>query len=717
MYLAERRNPFDKLINESGIYPREVVLKWGIESEYWPNETWQQREHSLRHDFVCILLCNLEQLDMTEHVDRATGQNKRMRVAHEEEAASSSSGRVASGGAESVIEAGFDVASGCQPSEDRFRYILLEGMPRVNSIITALCKLHKIPVPSHVFDIFDRALRQWIEVKVTLDVDEAFETYRAVTEHGVNSCFIHFNPTDARVEIRGRVEKMPGEAKATEFLLLRKQELAILTDNAEPDSYVEDGILESTLRCVRFNADCDKWVESWWKERLRPELKIPSEFPQAMVHKSFSYLEFANYIEDTTKRTGEVMKFSAKVLPSMMVHMEETHCDGDESMVSEFLSEIEVEAQGSWGSLLREVKGAWLAKGERSHFNVVGKKECMTEWPALSDCLGIGRKTTVRNDNNPDLRQEDFIGAPRARYSPWMSQLLYELSKQHSNGVKYFRDLALIEQLSINPHGAQAQQIRSFYFKVFGLTRAAEYCSQLRNFYSRLGGAYFERCEKGNHGKVMYFPLYSVGSDPGDDNIKRRFVSGICVRGPHHAKDATDRISFITVERAANGDMGKEWAGIVKNARLIHGKNGRLYILRQNSICKQDPSFLSFVHNSTYLTANFVGEIVMNSIEVQTSRSSWETAQELLLSKGPWLMERVAESIMMAVLGRSQEEGAMAAVRKIYMTALAKWRGDDPWCRDWEGLAESLNECLMDSPLALYWAKQTRDLLIALDSQ
>nr|UGO57092.1 MAG: polymerase [Pyongtaek Culex Orthomyxovirus] len=652
---------------------------------------------------------------MKDHVGRATGPYKRIRT-EENAVSSSSSSKGVSGGAESVIEAGFDVVSEHQTGEDKFRYVLLEGMPKVNLIINALCKTHEIPVPSHVYDIFDRQLRQWIEVKVTLDVEQAFQTYAAVREYGINSCFIHFNPANACSEMRGRVERMPGENKAVEFLLLRKQELAILTDNVEPDSFIEEGIIESTMRCVRFNNDCSKWVESWWKERLRPQLKVPQEFPERMTHKGFSYREMASYIEDTTTRDAEVMKFSAKVLPPVMVNLVESKFDSDGEMVGEFLEDIEVEAQGQWGALFREIKGAWAAKKDRSHFNVIGKKECMNEWPFLADCLGIGRKTTVRNDHSKELQQEDFEGTPRAKYSPWMSQLLFELSQQHTNGVKYFRELALIEQTSINPMGAQAQQIRSFYFKVFGLTRAAEYCSLLKNFYSRLGGAYFERCEKGNHGKVMYFPLYSVGADQADDKVKRRFVSGICIRGPHHAKDATDRISFVTIERAAEGEMGSEWAGIVKKARTLVSKNGKKYILRQNSICKQDPSFLSFAHNSTYLTANFIGEIVMNNLDVQSTRDAWETSQHLLLSKRSWLMERVSESIMMAILGRSQEEGAMAAIRKIYMTTLAKWRGDDPWCRDWEGLADSLNECLLDSPLALYWAKQMRDTLLSLDS-
>nr|QEM39326.1 PB2 [Guadeloupe mosquito quaranja-like virus 3] len=701
---------------ESNVYPREVIMRWGIEGEHWGRESWYRREISLRHDMVCILLSNLEKVQMTDQAEIAAsgGIPKRQRVGESHIGTVASGSSDSTGGVISIFDEGVDLSDLAAGNVASFRYILLEGMPSVARMINSICSHHAIPIPSRVYDIFDAALRQWIEVKVTKNYPRSVAEFRENKETQINSCLVHLDPSTGAISYFGRLERMPGEGKAQSFLINRKQQLGNLIGDSEPDLFEEHDLMENIFRSLRFNASVDKWVESWWSKRLDEKLEPPTHFPDDMQFRVFKFREMAEWIEDTTLRTTcEEMKFNGKILPPEMTTAVPTEKELDSEIIEEFLEGIAILPTDEWNEMFHEIIEAWRAKGENSHFGVTTKRECIARWPMLAKGLGIGRKDTVRSDHNSILRQDEYKGDEKLRYSPWMAHLLVTAAKPHTKGVSFFSDLAVIERKSEHPFARQAQRIRRSFYQMFGGSSIGEYCSLLKNFYSRMGGAYFEHCENGNHGKIMYFPIYSTGIDPVSE-VRRRFVSGLCIRGPHHAKSATDRISFITIERMNMSPMGQAWFGVIKKAHRIVTINGKHFILRQNSICKQDPSFLAFVQNSTYLAANFVGEIVLASQEVERERKSDVVAHNLLLRHSDWMMERVSESVFMAVLGKSQEEGAFAIIRKIYMAALATWRGDRPLCRDWKGLAEALNECTSGSPLALYWGKKIRDLLLAL---
>nr|APG77867.1 polymerase PA [Beihai orthomyxo-like virus 1] len=53
---------YQNLIRESGLYPEAVIRVMGEQGRHWEDESWKDRELSLRHDMVCILLCNTERM-------------------------------------------------------------------------------------------------------------------------------------------------------------------------------------------------------------------------------------------------------------------------------------------------------------------------------------------------------------------------------------------------------------------------------------------------------------------------------------------------------------------------------------------------------------------------------------------------------------------------------------------------------------------------------
>lgn len=104
-----------------------------------------------------------------------------------------------------------------------------------------------------------------------------------------------------------------------------------------------------------------------------------------------------------------------------------------------------------------------------------------------------------------------------------------------------------------------------------------------------------------------------------------------------------------------------------------------------------------------------VGDIVLNAAEncepdvVEAHLKKYTTDYRV------WVLNRVVESVMMATNGGSQEEGTMAGLRKLILITYGIMRGGPCGVWDVKGLCDSINECLINRPLAMYFAKSFID--------
>lgn len=704
-------NVYQDLIEYSGLYPETVVTNWGISDSHWFTSKWTAREHSLRHDMVCILLCNLEMLTpldaIKDYLHAPLPKRRRLNDGTAEyESTESSGGTIPL----DDNEDGQDRFEECKNEEDLRRFLLIEGMPSESEMISRICQKEGIPHPQHSFDIYDRKLKKWIEVKVTQNYSNSLALFRKTRHPNINCGFVHLNPTNAKVRMWEMSEPLPGEGKAKKFLLERAAYIETKTGIMESSLFESEDIEGDIFCCERFNKATEAWVSSWWEMRNQDPVTVSTQLLESIKNKPFCFREMAEHIEDTKKRDAPPMKMKAKILPNVILSPMTTELENDEELVSLFMDEISPILESDWSRMLSQVKKSWLQSTEKNTFKFLEKGDCEKTFPLLASYLGIGAKGTTRNDLYQDLKQPNFRGYPEAKYHPWLAELLKEISLPHNLDVSFARNLHDVFYTPEHPVAKEMQDIRRKFFQCLGESKIGEYCSQIKNFYSRMGGAYCERTQKGVHNNIAIFPLYSVGS--GDEGSKMRRLSGICIRGPFHAKQATDRISFITVERMRKDCYGFKYIDFLHKAHVVNCANGNVLIVRQNSILKQDPAYLAFSYNASYLSANFMGEVFLQSETAGRERSCMYAASSFLERCGPWLMERVSESVYMAITGGSQEEGAFAIIRKIYMATLGQYRGLMPHSRDWRGLGEALNECLRDSAFALYWGEQTRRLLL-----
>nr|APG77898.1 polymerase PB2 [Jingshan Fly Virus 1] len=691
----------EQLCKEGSLYDEEFITRFGYTSPHWELSNWFQREASLRHDMVCLLLCNTEPYMKDDNMPDALDPPRKKRKMQEEIIESIASSSTTSSentlGSDLTTEDTEDIAN-----DSRFRYVLLEGRSNLVVIQNTICKNYGIEKLTRQYDIFDRKEAKFIEVKVTKNKERSFEEYQNYFDDKKSTCFFHIHPETQEITMVGKLDRMPGEGKAISFLLRRLSIMQISFNIQDTEIEYERDLIDEIFPCRRLNEMVEDWVKSFWKLRQMP-LRKEDENPtfKKKVEK-LKERELKNLIEDTTKRETDFIKFKAKLLPHVFTDYILTKEEEDSKILDDLFKECKFnEMEFQW------ILDKWNLK--KDTFDFLRESEYKETPDMILDNLGIGRKKTVRYDNHEQLVQDEFGEPEKLRYSAWISNLLKDSTETDENELSYFQHLVEPEFESIHPMGSLSQKVINKLFQTFSETELAAYCSKVRNFYSRLGGAYLKRnVESNKRPAVVIFPLYSSGQKDGE---KIRKVNGFCLRGPQHAKKPTDRIPFLTFELMGKSKRSLLYQQFIKKPRFITDSLGRKWCVRINSIMKQDPSYLTFVVNSTYLTANMIGEMTLTNASLLRSPTFEHDVIIYINTYREWFLERMAESVYMAVMGNSQEEGTLAAVRKIFMLKLNWSRGLPAWGSDLPGFAESLNECLLDQPLALYFAKQFRDIL------
>lgn len=471
------------------------------------------------------------------------------------------------------------------------------------------------------------------------------------------------------------------------------------------DMNMDADMANEIMRGRYLNQLSAQWSDYLWAHKDLPLLDSDKD-PELSDQNRISLLkekELKSFIEDTSSRETEIMKFHGKILPPPMCQYQETKFNKDYEILQELLQDLRFNEDQEKGGSANEIIQLFNSLEDKEHdIFMISSHSFKNE---LQKDLGIKMKGTVRYDDHPDLRQKNHEVPPKLKYSPWMSNLLRDICYHHPHEVGFNSDLAKREMQSDHPMAKVAGDVVSKYFRLFGRTFLSMYVSSVKGVYSRLGGAFLVRGKKSSkRGEIALFPIYAVSND---ENTKR-FVSGFVLRGPTHAKSPTDRIPLITMEML---NMKCAYSQAVKKGYFLMDNFGRHWCYRVNSIMKQDPSYLTFLQNSTYLAANFIGEMTIANPNIPGNYNAGALPMRFIDVHGAWLMERCAESVMMAVLGGSQEEGALAIIRKIFMLKLNWHRGNPAYGSDLKGLADALNECLLDHPLALYFGQQIRNFL------
>lgn len=89
---------------------------------------------------------------------------------------------------------------------------------------------------------------------------------------------------------------------------------------------------------------------------------------------------------------------------------------------------------------------------------------------------------------------------------------------------------------------------------------------------------------------------------------KKRWITGVVIRGPHHMRSATDKSNLIIIERIKSYDSIPE--SFYEKKTIFKTKDG-IYMARKTAIKKIDGIHLTFIRNSLFLAINMIGDIIM----------------------------------------------------------------------------------------------------------
>nr|QNS31064.1 PA-like protein [Insect orthomyxo-like virus 1] len=671
-------DPYCRLIMDSGIYEKDFVKTFGESETHWFVASWRSRENSLRHDLVCVYLCNMEPYTVRKR--RALSQLKYLSKKAKSDVSLPST---------STADTQFETVTDDNEDEDsEMRFILLEARGGVAELQSTFAKKWGVPIPRKKWDIIDKKERKFLEVKVTRNIGMAVINFNLESAGHKEFSLFAINPEDPS-EFRwvNHTGDVVGFPKVTTFLSVRKLFLdGLHVMESDLGDHVD---MAPRIFCSSwFNFHMDTWSDEIW--RLR-NLKAPSNYGSQdgppVVDVTCEAL--LNGLEDPRRREGDIVRWKGKILPEPMVDNIITESLKDEDMVQQFFDIIGV----TECPLVNRLAYLWAKK--KNNFELLKKDDYRDPFnKELMVDLGIGmRKRLHKPEAETFAKEKDERELCRAH--PWFDHMIQELCAVQTTG-RTFNNLQLAEFQSIHPVGKIAQGCVDSVMDVYTNTELSVFASKITNFYTRLGRNYSPNAMFGQayRDNTVVFPINSTQYKP--DKTKVRCISGICIRGPSHAKKPTDKINFITVEILATND--EYYHDKIHKSRLIKTATGLLLCYRANSLERDDPNHLIFINNACFMTCNLVGEILLTK-PGRKNRDFQNEVQMFVNTYQHWIRERLCESILMACLGRSQEEGYFAQLRKIYMLLVAIRRRKRAQNWDIEKLCEKTNECLIDGPL------------------
>ncbi|QHR77125.1 polymerase acidic protein [Quaranjavirus johnstonense] len=760
------------LIADPQLYEPEFVSQAGELSEHWARENWKRREESLRHDKVCMLLMNTEpRLDghiqpdsrahggssgsvqteeeektfslediegLAEHGRGVYRENQEL----VEEGLGSHSPDTESQGEESGEEEDFifgaeeedpddtpsEIVKLLEPDliDSNYRYTLLEGVTSGKYAQMEFTNLWGIST-SNQWDLVDRIKRKLIEVKVTTRVP--LDVWKEVQEHASGTDPEHYGAYIIHDDLCGNfvpykfgnIDDLPGWPHALDFLI-RRHALLMSHGGVPTAGGIED---RAPLWDEVFMTKTRDWVAPLWK---RDDFRVRRDDASRM--QPFNIKDFLNLLEDPRNRDSRrTAKWKGKLLPVSWCKTVASTQDRDLDMVQVVLEDMgpigmweEVNAnpfkvertvtalavllsifkegfenRDPYVSVKKKPKG-WVIQGKP-------KSEEITE--ALME-LGVGYKPyQMTGVVEPDMRQDDTEDIEKVRWDDWMTDLME--SEAEELGTKTFKAGIFSEAESRHILDDPAKKLCSKIYDLFRSHKVGATCSKVMGFYSRMGGSYLRAITGKNrqHSSLAIFPLYYKTYD--SEGNGTRNLTGFVIRGPHHVRESTDTINLLIVEKTnlTREQLRRRLAG----GALINGT----WWVRKNAVRKTDSTYLSFLHNSLFVPTNFLGELVTTHPNISMAKDN-PAYWEIILSGSfgcckTFHLRRVIETVLMGILGKSQEEGYHDMYRKVYMLLMAKGRGDIAQVMDIKAMAEEMNECLLDSAFVLWCHSELIDFM------
>nr|UTQ48796.1 polymerase PA [Quaranjavirus quaranfilense] len=750
------------LIANPQLYEPDFVSQAGELSEHWARENWRRREESLRHDKVCMLLMNTEpkEISHTQAEGEEAGSSSKSLAAEEEEKKFSlealeelvdqgrevllenlemeetqegSDSETSDGvgsceeeeefvfGAENEteMEVASEITKLLEPDliDSNFRYTLLEGVTSGKFAQMEFTALWGIST-SNKWDLVDRVNRKLIEVKVTTrpptDVWEEVVAHAEGTDPEHYGAYIihddlcgNFTPYKF-----GNISDLPGWLSAQDFLIRRHAFLA--SYGGIPSA----GGIEEGLPAWDdvFMEKTRGWVAPLWKKG--PVSVRRDDLPRM---EPFNITKFITLLEDPRLRDSEKSaKWKGKILPVSWCRTIASCQEKDIDMVQEVMRDLGV--IGLWeeinanpvkvertvsalSELIKifqegfEEKNPYVSVKRKSKgWVIVGRKQT----PALTDTLlelGVGYKPyQMSNVVEEDMRQWETDDIERMRWVDWMSKLVDTESEPLESKVSC--DNIFKEAESRHVLDEPAKKMCSKIYDLYRSHKIGATCSKFMGFYSRMGGSYL-RAVAGNsrqHSSLAVMPLYYKTYQ--EDGTSTRHLTGLVIRGPHHVRESTDTINLLIVEKTCLSR--REALERLSGGALVNG----VWWVRKNAIRKADPTYLTFLHNSLFVPTNFLGELVTTHPNISYAKDN-PAYWDVILSGSfgcckDFHLRRVVETVLMGILGKSQEEGYHDMYRKVYMLLMAKGRGDIAQVMDLKAMAEEMNECLLDSAFVMW---------------
>nr|UQT02519.1 polymerase PA [Red mite quaranjavirus] len=760
-----------RLLADTTLYPTRVVKLAQGTDPHWDHSTSREREESLRHDMVCMLLCNTKTLS-DEVEERQKKIREEVQEDFERKTSSTSSGPSACIGdaidqiaqdavrlhhpltgtreepdLEAEEEEGdelayFEEALGEIPSavdlelegegpgismepataaldeiifEQKYRYVVLEGVSNCRYMQASYSNMWGKRVIG-MFDILDIKNRKFIEVKVTQRNHESVISEIQKQKEGMDDAdwgAYLISPLEPFNKTQFCCEPFPGEPMAIDFLMRRSDEVLKFAGE-HPDQLDIDPSKGISLDPILVGR-AEEWAEEIREHYFDPVGERDSQSKGDEKLEEWTPEGFLALLEDPRLReTEDTSKWKGKLLPSSWCEEIPLEMERDKDLVLKVLEEIDFASHETvnWPEergqeffndvkLIKE-----LFSDMESNFSVARVKrrkgkympdvpiEDRVDWERLMKWLGVGRKPyAFTGCLNEDMKAPPVVERPKLRWNDWMSSLF---TTERVSSPSVLDDIGDDNPPPHHPLDKEAQAVFKNIHLWFRTSKAGATCSKYMGFHSRVGGGYVINISgsKTSHSSVAVMPIYYVIQ--GKDTHKR-MVSGIAIRGPQHVTAGTDRINMIILEKMSD-KLPRE---ALNKGIIVDGK----WWVRQTAIPREDSSYVTFLQNLLFVPANFCGEVLQrhpraNYMGIAAERNT--VMQDSVLGHRDFYLDRIIENLIMGVTGNSQEEGYFAIYRMVFMLAHSCSSGRHAEVFSMSGLADAMNECLIDSAYAMW---------------
>ncbi|UPT53747.1 MAG: polymerase PA [Bactrocera tryoni orthomyxo-like virus] len=716
---------FKELVETSSLYPENFIKVFGKNDPHWDLETWKKRERALAHDMVCLLLSNLEaQHDAPTSILNEYIKKRKLKEREDElrnlMQPHTSTKRIRldenvdldeDEELEEIINSSSDEEdeinlNEIDPNLTLYRYIPLEGQSNPSHVQNMILEKWGFEKKTKTFDVIDMEDKKLIEVKFSKNIQSHIERYHNDPDTDENTILLVVSPDTGLMESPEN-KVMPGLSKSTVWVLHRK---AVMESKGLTDyDYDENEDLSAFIFSNdKINTIIDEFSKFTLNEIPSQKESIEPEDTEMEIQEINCEFLFNNLTQEHLSGDKDIVKWTGKILPSCWKTLMEVGEKDDENIDSFFnyLDEEKVksmEGDEALFPLLDIIKDKWDSlETENRHFSFINcknKKIRESIDPSIKWALGIDRKNKKQN-NIEGLKQDVFKELPHLKYDVWFDDLFTDLTKIHSYPREYPFILEKENDDLVEMYKEMQITVESFN-KGVASREIGIMISEIENLYSRLCGAYLAgNAKTGAHSRIVIVPIISTFIRSSVKTRKHR-ISGIIIRGPTHTRSLSDRTNIVSIELLNE----KFPIRAIKKHCLIEYESGLKILIRQNAYKKIDAPYNAYIKNALFGPTNLLGDI-FNKTSLNTNLLDVRKQTLDLVSnkeKVDFFIERVIEGILMCVIGNTRDEGYFAMLRKIMMIFISIRRGNSTFSLNRKEFCNSINECIIDNPLSMYF--------------